>query len=130
LSKEKKIIKEVTEQAYKYGFVSKLQSDTIEKGLSENVIKIISKKKNEPKWMLEKRLQAFEVLKTLEQPKWAKLDLKELNLQDIIYYSAPKKKIALKSLDEADPELIKTFNKLGISKKKQKRLAGVPIDCL
>ena len=128
MSKEKKIIKDVTGQAYKYGFVSKLQSDTIEKGLSENVIKIISKKKNEPKWMLEKRLQAFEVLKTLEQPKWAKLDLKELNLQDIIYYSAPKKKIALKSLDEADPELIKTFNKLGISLNEQKRLAGVAID--
>ncbi len=128
MSDEKKIIKDVTERKYKYGFVSKLQSDTIEKGLNEDVIKIISKKKKEPLWMLEKRLKAFDVLKKLKQPKWAKLDLKELNLQDIIYYSAPKKKASLKSLDEADPELIKTFNKLGISIEEQKRLTGVAVD--
>ena len=128
MSKEKKIINEVTSQKYKYGFVSKLASDTIEKGLDRDVIKTISSKKNEPGWMLEKRLEAFDVLKKLKQPKWAKLKLEEIDLQNIIYYSAPKKKASLKSLDEADPELIKTFNKLGISLEEQKRLAGVAMD--
>ncbi len=125
---EKKIIAKATENTYKYGFVSQLETDTIEKGLNADVIKTISKKKKEPSWMLEKRLEAFEVLKNLKQPKWANIKYPEINLQDIIYYSAPKKKIKLNSLEEADPELIKTFNKLGISIEEQKRLAGVAVD--
>jgi Fe-S cluster assembly protein SufB len=125
---EKKIIAEVTNQKYKYGFVSKIDSDTIEKGLSEDTIRIISKKKHEPKWMLEKRLAALKVLKDMPPPKWANLKFDEIDLQNIIYYSAPKKKASLNSLDEADPELIKTFNKLGISIEEQKRLTGVAVD--
>ena len=125
---EKKIIAEITEQSYKYGFVSKLDSDTIDKGLNEHTIKLISQKKEEPKWMLEKRLSAFKLLKTMTPPKWANLKFDEIDLQNIIYYSAPKKKASLKSLDEADPELLKTLNKLGISIEEQKRLTGVAVD--
>ena len=125
---EKEIIKEFTKKGYKYGFVSNLDSDTISKGLNEDVIRLISKKKQEPTWMLQKRLAAFKILQDMNPPKWAKLKFKEIDLQKIIYYSAPKQKISLKSLDEADPELIKTFNKLGISIEEQKRLAGVAVD--
>ncbi len=125
---EKKIIKEITEKGYKYGFVSKLKSDTIKKGLDEETIRIISQKKEEPEWMLEKRLSAFQLLKKMNPPKWANVKFKEINLQDIIYYSAPTKKTTLESLDDADPELLKTLNKLGISIEEQKRLTGVAVD--
>ena len=125
---EKEIIAQATEGGYKYGFVSNFESDTIKRGLNKNVIKTISKKKNEPDWMLKKRLEAFEVLKQMTPPKWANIKFKDIDLQDIIYYSAPKKRPALKSLDDADPELIKTFNRLGISIEEQKRLSGVAVD--
>tara|TARA_B100000579_G_scaffold349814_1_gene303442 strand:+ start:29641 stop:31089 length:1449 start_codon:yes stop_codon:yes gene_type:complete len=126
--KDKEIIGKLTSKKYPYGFVSDFDSDTIGKGLNEDTIRLISKKKNEPKWMLEKRLAALETLFKMAPPKWANLKFQEINLQDIIYYSAPKKKASLASLDEADPELIKTFNKLGISLEEQKRLAGVAVD--
>ena len=125
---EKEIIKEVTESSYKYGFVSKIESDTIPKGLSRGVVETISKKKGEPAWMLERRLKALGLLTKMKQPSWAKLKINKIDLNNIIFYSAPKKKVELKSLDEADPELIKTFNKLGISLEEQKRLAGVAVD--
>ena len=125
---ENKIITEITKSNYKYGFVSKLDSDTIKNGLNENVIKTISKKKEEPKWMLEKRLAAFSILKDIQQPKWANIKFNNIDLQNIIYYSAPKKKIKLDSLDDVDPELIATFNKLGISIDEQKKLTGVAVD--
>ncbi len=125
---EKEIIKEVTESSYKYGFVSKIESDTIQKGLNRGVVETISKKKGEPVWMLERRLKALELLTKMEQPSWAKLKINKIDLNNIIFYSAPKKRVELKSLDEADPELIKTFNKLGISLEEQKRLAGVAVD--
>ena len=125
---EKKIIKEVTESEYKYGFVSDFDTDTIDPGLNENIIRIISKKKKEPGWMLKKRLEAFEILKTLKQPQWANIEYSNIDLQNIIYYSAPKKKVELNSLDEADPELLKTFTRLGISIEEQKRLTGVAVD--
>ena len=125
---ENKIIAEITKSNYKYGFVSKLDSDTIKNGLNENVIKTISKKKEEPKWMLEKRLAAFSILKDIQQPKWANIKFNNIDLQNIIYYSAPKKKIKLDSLDDVDPELIATFNKLGISIDEQKKLTGVAVD--
>ena len=101
---ENKIISEVTTSEYKYGFVSDFDSDTIDEGLSENVIKTISNKKNEPSWMLEKRLQAYEMLKTMPQPRWANIKYDEINLQNIKYYSAPTKKEKLNSLDEVDPK--------------------------
>ena len=125
---DKKIISELTNKKYPYGFVSNLDSDTISKGLSEDTVRLISRKKNEPKWMLEKRLESLEVLRKMTPPKWANLKFEEINLQESIYYSAPKKKASLESLDDADPELIKTFNKLGISLEEQKRLAGVAVD--
>ncbi|MBL31186.1 MAG: Fe-S cluster assembly protein SufB [Flavobacteriales bacterium] len=126
--KDKEIIGELTSKKYPYGFVSDFDSDTIGKGLNEDVVRLVSRKKNEPKWMLERRLEALEILRKMTPPKWANLKFQNINLQDIIYYSAPKKKASLASLDEADPELIKTFNKLGISLEEQKRLAGVAVD--
>ena len=125
---ENKIISEVTTSEYKYGFVSNFDSDTIDEGLSENIIKTISSKKNEPSWMLEKRLQAYEILKTMPQPKWANIKYDEINLQKIKYYSAPTKKEKLNSLDEVDPEILKTLKRLGISVEEQKRLTGVAVD--
>ena len=125
---DKKIITELTNKKYPYGFVSNLDSDTISKGLNEDTVRLISRKKNEPKWMLQKRLESLEVLRKMTPPKWANLKFEEIDLQEIIYYSAPKKKASLESLDDADPELIKTFNKLGISLEEQKRLAGVAVD--
>ena len=125
---ENKIISEVTTSEYKYGFVSNFDSDTIDEGLSENVIRTISSKKKEPSWMLEKRLQAFEILKTMPQPRWANIKYDEINLQKIKYYSAPTKKEKLKSLEEVDPEILKTLKRLGISVEEQKRLTGVAVD--
>tara|TARA_B100000963_G_scaffold232384_1_gene202936 strand:+ start:1817 stop:3265 length:1449 start_codon:yes stop_codon:yes gene_type:complete len=125
---ENKIISEVTTSEYKYGFVSNFDSDTIDEGLSENVIRTISSKKNEPSWMLEKRLKAFEMLKTMPQPGWANIKYDKINLQKIKYYSAPTKKEKLKSLEEVDPEILKTLKKLGISVEEQKRLTGVAVD--
>ena len=125
---ENKIISEVTTSEYKYGFVSDFDSDTIDEGLSKNVIKTISSKKNEPSWMLEKRLQAYELLKTMPQPRWANIKYDEINLQNIKYYSAPTKKEKLNSLDEVDPEILKTLKRLGISVEEQKRLTGVAVD--
>jgi len=125
---EKQLIKEVTQSNYKYGFTSNFESDTIKKGLNKNTIKTISKKKGEPSWMLKKRLKALEILKKMSPPKWANLEFKDIDLQEIIYYSAPKQRAKIESLDEVDPELIKTFNKLGISIDEQKRLTGVAVD--
>ena len=126
--RDQEILSDFTNTNYKYGFVSELESDTIKKGLNESVIKMISKKKNEPKWMLENRLSAFNVFKNMTLPEWANIKIKELDLQDISYYSAPKKSPKYNSLDEVDPEILKTFNKLGISIDEQKRLSGVAVD--
>ena len=125
---ENKIITKVTTEEYKYGFVSNFESDTIECGLNEDVITLISRKKNEPKWMLEKRLHAFEILKKMPQPKWANIKYDNINLQEIKYYSSPTKKKKLNSLEDVDPEILKTLKKLGISTEEQKRLTGVAVD--
>jgi Fe-S cluster assembly protein SufB len=126
--KEDDIIKEITSSEYKYGFVSDFESDNAPKGLSEDIVRFISSKKNEPEWLLEWRLKAFRHWQTLTEPHWAHLNYKSPDFQDIIYYSAPKKKQELDSLDEVDPELLKTFEKLGISLLEQKRLTGVAVD--
>ena len=125
-----KILTEVTENEYKYGFVSDIDTETIQKGLNEKVVQIISKKKNEPGWMLDFRLKAFRHWQKMKMPNWAHLDLPDINFQDIIYYAAPKKKKQYESLDEVDPELIETFNKLGIPLEEQKQLAGVAVDAV
>lgn len=125
-----RIIDEVTRSEYKYGFVSDIEMETAPKGLSEDTIRYISAKKNEPEYFLEARLKAFRHWQTLEEPDWAHIDYPPIDYQDIIYYAAPKKKPELEGLDEVDPELIETFNKLGISLEEQKRLSGVAVDAV
>ncbi len=125
-----KILKEVTEQEYKYGFVSDIEMDMLPKGLNEGVIREISKRKGEPDFMLDFRLKAYRKWKEMEMPEWAHLQIPEIDYQDIIYYASPKKKEGPKSLDEVDPELLKTFEKLGIPLEEQERLAGVAVDAI
>jgi len=124
------ILKAVTQQDYKYGFVSKFDSDKAPVGLNEDIIRLISSKKKEPKWLLDIRLKAFKHWLTLmdKEPAWAHIHYPKINFQDIIYYAAPKKKKELNSLDEVDPEMLKTFDKLGISIEEQKKLSGVAVD--
>ena len=128
MSEEEKILEEVTGADYKYGFTTDIESDTIPKGLNEDVIRLISSKKEEPEWLLNYRLKAFETWKKMEEPDWANIKYNKPNYQDIIYYAAPKQKKKLNSLDELDPEMKKTFDKLGISIDEQKKLAGVAVD--
>src|SRR5665811_1255331 len=117
---------------YKYGFVSDIEADEAPKGLNEDTVRFISAKKNEPQWMLEWRLKAYRHWSRLagEEPKWPNVKYPPINYQDIIYYSAPKQKVDLNSLDEMDPELRRTFEKLGISLNEQKRLTGVAVDAV
>ena len=122
------ILDEVTASEYKYGFVTDIESDTMAAGLNEDVIRMISAKKNEPAWMLEWRLDAFKVWQDMKEPEWSNVTYKKPDFQAISYYSAPKQKKTLDSLDEVDPELLKTFEKLGISLNEQKRLSGVAMD--
>ncbi len=124
------IIDEVTQSEYKYGFVTDIEMEMAPKGLNEDTIRFISAKKNEPEFFLEARLKAFRHWLTLEEPDWAHVSYPPINYQDIIYYAAPKKKPELESLDEVDPELLDTFNKLGISLEEQKRLSGVAVDAV
>ncbi|MES2837525.1 MAG: Fe-S cluster assembly protein SufB [Bacteroidota bacterium] len=119
------ILEEFTQKEYEYGWVTNIESDDAPKGLNEEIVKFISAKKNEPQWMLDARLKAFRHWQTLTEPEWAHVNYTKVDFQDIIYYSAPKPKKTLNSLDEVDPELLKTFEKLGISLEEQKRLSGV-----
>jgi Fe-S cluster assembly protein SufB len=130
MSEDLKIIDDVTQGEYKYGFVSNFESDNAPKGLSEDIIRFISAKKNEPQWMLDWRLKAFRHWQTMTEPVWANVFYPKINFQDIIYYSAPKQKAVLNSLDELDPEIKATFDKLGISLEEQKRLSGVAVDAV
>jgi Fe-S cluster assembly protein SufB len=123
-------ITKLVNKTYQYGFSTNIEKDIIEKGLNEDTVKLISKKKNEPKFLLEFRLKAYKKWKQMSEPEWAYLIFPQINYQDIIYYSAPKAQTKLKNLDEVDPELIKTFEKLGISLTEQKRLANVAIDAV
>jgi Fe-S cluster assembly protein SufB len=123
-------ITKLVNQPYKYGFSTTIEKDIIEKGLNEKVIRLLSKKKNEPKFLLEFRLKAYKKWKEMDCPEWAQLKFSEIDYQDVIYYSAPKIKKKLNSLDEVDPELLETFNKLGISLTEQKRLTNVAVDAV
>ena len=125
---EDQLLEKVTSTEYKYGFTTDIESDTIPKGLSEDVVRIISAKKNEPEWMLEYRLKAYKSWLEMEEPDWANINYTKPNYQDVIYYSAPKQKPVLDSLDDLDPEMKKTFDKLGISIDEQKKLANVAVD--
>jgi len=123
------ILDNLTKSEYKYGFVSDIDTETAPVGLDENTVRYISAKKNEPEWMLEFRLKAYRHWLTMQEPQWAHIKYPPINYQDIIFYAAPKKK-QLNSLDEVDPELLATFDKLGISLEEQKRLSGVAVDAV
>ncbi len=124
------ILNEITQSDYKFGFVTDIDMDMAPKGLNEDIIRYISKKKNEPDFMLEYRLRAYRKWLTMKEPDWAHLNIPPIDYQDIIYYAAPKKKKELSSLDEVDPQLLDTFNKLGISLEEQKLLSGVAVDAV
>ncbi len=125
---EEELKKELETKEYEYGFYTDIDSETFPVGLNEEVVRGISQKKNEPEWMTSWRLEAFKAWKVMDEPNWANVKYNKPNYQDISYYSAPKKKDQYKSLDEVDPELLKTFKKLGISLDEQKKLAGVAVD--
>ena len=130
MAKNQKQIEELTNKEYEYGFVSDIDVEEFPKGLNEDIVRMISKRKNEPEWLLEFRLKAFRHWQTLKEPEWGHLSFKRPNYQDIIYLAIPKKKKELNSMDEVDPELVKTFNKLGISLEEQKKLSGVAVDAV
>ena len=125
---EEELKKELETKEYEYGFYTDIESDTLPKGLNEDIVIAISKKKEEPEWMTEWRLEAFRAWEQMKEPEWANVKYKKPNFQDISYYSAPNKKPKYNSLDEVDPELLDTFKKLGISLDEQKKLAGVAVD--
>lgn len=129
-TEQNKILNDVTQNEYKYGFYTDIETETIPKGLSEDVIRLISSKKQEPDFMLEFRLKAYRQWLTMKMPSWAHLKLPDINYQDIIYYAAPKQKAKLNSIDEIDPELKATFDKLGIPLEEQKQLSGVAVDAV
>src|SRR5581483_6467271 len=127
-------IRDLAQQEYKWGFVTDIESERIPKGLNEDIIRVISAKKHEPEFMLEWRLKAYRHWASLEkaeaEPKWANVKYPQINYQDISYYSAPKQKTKLESLDQLDPEILSTYEKLGIPLQEQKMLAGVAVDAV
>src|SRR5262245_9002372 len=130
MSTETNQIEELANREYKYGFVTDIEADTSPRGLNEEIIAFISAKKNEPEWMLEWRLKAYRHWLTMKEPKWPNVTYPAVDYQGIIYYSAPKQRTTLKSLAEVDPEILKTYEKLGISLAEQERLAGVAVDAV
>lgn len=125
-----KVVEDLTQSEYKYGFVTNIEAESAPKGLNEDIVRFISMKKEEPEWMLEWRLKAFREWKKLPAPDWAKVKFNEIDYQDIVYYSAPKQKPKLESMDDVDPELKETFEKLGIPLDEQKIFAGVAVDAV
>ena len=130
MTDQDKILSDVTQSEYKYGFFSDIETDIIDRGLNEEVVRTIWEKKNEPDFMLEFRLEAFRKWKNMKMPDWAYLKVPPIDYQNISYYAAPRKKPQYESLDEVDPELLETFNKLGIPLEEQKHLAGVAVDAV
>jgi Fe-S cluster assembly protein SufB len=130
VARPKDQIEELTNREYKYGFVTDIEADAVPRGLNEEIIRTISAKKSEPEFMLQWRLKAFRRWLTMTEPTWQNVTYPPIDYQDIVYYSAPKPKKQLESLDEVDPELLRTFEKLGISLGEQKRLSGVAVDAV
>jgi len=124
------VLQNLIDQPYQHGFVTDIESETAPKGLSENTIRLISHKKGEPEWLLEFRLKAYRHWLTMTEPKWPNVTYPKIDFQDISYYSAPKAKKKLASMDEVDPELLRTFEKLGVPMHEQKALAGVAVDVI
>ena len=125
MSEQSELLKELENQKYKYGFVTNIEADTVPRGLNEDIIRLISAKKQEPKWLLEWRLKAYHHWQTMSEPHWAKLEFEPINYQNLFYYAAPKQKIKPQSLAEVDKNLLETYDKLGIPLKEQEALAGV-----
>jgi len=130
MSKDLELLEELTTSEYKYGFYTDIEADEIPAGLNEDVIRLLSEKKKEPEWMLEYRLSAYRIWQTMTEPNWSNVSYKSIDLQSIKYYSAPKQQKVIDSLDEIDPELRRTFERLGISLNEQKRLSGVAVDAV
>lgn len=130
MTEQDKLLNEVTTREYQYGWSTDLDMESLPPGLNEDTVRFISAKKEEPEWLLEWRLKAFRYWQTMQEPQWAHVSYPPVNFQDIIYYAAPKTKPQYESLDEVDPELLETFNKLGISLEEQKMLAGVAVDAV
>src|SRR5688572_7236167 len=130
MSKDNQVLEELTSREYEHGWTTNIESESAPKGLNEGIIRFISAKKNEPAWLLEWRLKAFSHWTKMKEPKWPNVTYPPINYQDVIYYSAPKQKVTPKNLEDVDPELIKTFEKLGISLTEQKRLTGVAVDAV
>ena len=130
MSTETNTIEELANREYKWGFITDIEADQAPKGLNEEIIRFISHKKQEPAWLLEWRLKAYRHWLGMKEPRWANITYSKIDYQDIVYYSAPKQKKTLKSLDEVDPELLKTYEKLGISLREQERLSGVAVDAV
>lgn len=130
MSKDNQVLEEITSKEYEHGWTVDFETDSAPKGLNEEIVKFISHKKNEPEWLLEWRLKAFRQWQKMDEPKWPNVQYPAINYQDIIYYSAPKQKKVPKSLEEVDPELLRTFEKLGISLTEQKRLTGIAVDAV
>lgn len=130
MSKENQVLEEFTSKEYEHGWTTDIEADSAPKGLSEDIVRFISAKKNEPEWLLEWRLKAYRQWAKMKEPRWPNVAYPPINYQDIIYYSAPKQSAKAKSMEEIDPELIKTFEKLGISLTEQKRLTGIAVDAV
>ena len=129
-TEDKDIITQVTAGEYKYGFVTDIETETIPEGLNEDVIRLISSKKMEPDWLLEFRLKAFRHWQCMEKPQWAQLDIPEIDYQKMVYYAAPKSKTSGDNEEDIDPDLLKTFEKLGIPLQERKQLAGMAVDAV
>ena len=130
MAKDTQILEEITSKEYEHGWTVDLEADSAPKGLSEETVRFISAKKNEPQWLLEWRLKAYRHWTTMTEPVWPNVKYPAINYQDIIYYSAPKQKVTPKNLEEIDPELLRTFERLGISLTEQKRLTGIAVDAV
>lgn len=130
MAKDNQILEEITSKEYEHGWTVNMETDSAPPGLSEDTVRFISRKKNEPEWLLEWRLNAFRTWSTMKEPKWPNVHYPTIDYQSIIYYSAPKKKATPKSLEEIDPEMLKTFERLGISLTEQKRLSGIAVDAV
>jgi len=130
MSKDNQLLEELTSKEYEHGWSTNLESDSAPKGLNEDIVRFISEKKNEPEWMLEWRLKAYRLWTKMVEPKWPNVTYPAINYQDVIYYSAPKQSAKPKSIEDVDPELIRTFEKLGISLTEQKRLTGIAVDAV
>src|SRR5262245_52350072 len=130
MSTSERQLEELTNREYQWGFVTDIETDTIPSGLNEDIVRLISAKKHEPEFMLQWRLRAFRHWQTMTEPRWPNVHYPPIDYEKIVYYSAPKKKLSPKSMEEVDPELRRAFDKLGISLDEQKRLTGVAVDAV